>query len=109
MSNELKQIVVRTKQKSYERICESFEVFQALTERYGAQSAFLLDSVNDIHSRYCQSSIALFPVLEVKVKARSFRLEGKPELTAPILANLTEDGEDLSNFPGNVSGAGLTL
>ena len=103
MSNELKQIVVRTRQKSYERICESFEVFQALTERYGAQSAFLLDSVNDIHSRYCQSSIALFPVLEVKVKARSFRLEGKPELTAPILANLTEDGEDLSNFPGNVS------
>ena len=103
MSRTLKQVEVRTKQKSYERVCESFEVFQALTDRYGAESAFLLDSVKDIHSRYCQSSIALFPVLSVKVKGRNFRLEGQDALTAPILANLKEDEEDLSNFSCNVS------
>jgi anthranilate synthase component 1 len=99
----MNKIGVRTRQRTYPRICESFEVFQALTRRYGAESAFLLDSVKDIHSRYCQSSIALFPVLTVKVKGRRFDLKGEPVLTEAIRGNLMADGTDLTNFQGSVS------
>ncbi|ARU62167.1 anthranilate synthase component I [Tumebacillus avium] len=98
-----RKIGVHTRQKSYPRICESFEVFQALTETYGAENAFLLDSVKDVHSRYCQSSIALFPVLNVRVKGRRFALDGQPALTEVIGANLVQDGTDLTHFAGKVS------
>ncbi|ASS75991.1 anthranilate synthase component I [Tumebacillus algifaecis] len=98
-----RMIGVRTHQKTYPRICESFEVFQALTQTHGADQAFLLDSIKDIYSRYCQSSIALFPVLTVKVKGRRFALEGNSQLTDLIEDNLTADGTELSNFTGNVS------
>lgn len=102
MSALQKKVRVRTYQKAYPRVCESFEVFQALTERYGAQSAFLLDSVKNIHSKYCASSIALFPVLTVSVKGRNFRVEGEP-LTGLVRGNLTEDGTDLAAFDRNIS------
>jgi anthranilate synthase component 1 len=96
-----KKIPVRTLHRTYNRICESFEVFQALTEQYGAQSAFLLDSVKDIRSRYCTSSIALFPVLTVKVKGRSLSLTGP--LAERVKANLETIEPDLSRFQGSVS------
>ncbi|MGZ4135518.1 MAG: anthranilate synthase component I family protein, partial [Tumebacillaceae bacterium] len=96
------KITVRTRQKAYPRVCESFEVFQALTETFGAQSAFLLDSVKNIHSGYCASSIALFPVLTVRVKGRQFQIDSE-SLAEPVLAHLAPLESDLNHFSGNVS------
>ncbi|HEU4965018.1 MAG TPA: anthranilate synthase component I family protein [Bacilli bacterium] len=102
MSALMKKVRVQTHQKAYPRSCESFEVFQALTDTYGASSAFLLDSVKNIKSRYCASSIALFPVLTVQVKGRRFQVEGEP-LAELVRRNLTEDGTDLTQFDRNIS------
>jgi len=99
----LARVSVRTAVRTYPRVCESFEVFQSLTREYGAQSAFLLDSVKDIRSRYCSSSIALFPVLTVKVKGRSFSLEGEAAVLGPVQSHLTLDGSDLTNLTGTLS------
>jgi len=99
----LRQLKVRTQQKTYARICESFEVFQALTTQYGVHNAFLLDSVKDIRSSYCQSSIALFPVMTVRVKGRSFALEGAERVVTPVQANLEQTGVDLQQFDCKVS------
>jgi anthranilate synthase component 1 len=99
----MSKFTVRTRQKSYPRNCESFEVFQALLQRYGEQHAFLLDSVKDVRSRYCTSYIALHPVLTVRVKDRHFSLEGRGELTEPILADMQADGLELAPFAGSVS------
>ncbi|MCX7570965.1 anthranilate synthase component I family protein [Tumebacillus sp. DT12] len=95
------KIPVRTHHRTYRRICESFEVFQALTKEYGMESAFLLDSVKDIHSRYCASSIALFPQLTVKVKGRSLALTGP--LASRVQPRLEEIEPDLCLFTGSVS------
>lgn len=98
-----RKIGVKSRAKTYPRICESFEVFQALGKAYGEQNAFLLDSIKDIYSRFCQSSIALFPLLTVKVKKRNFSLEGNPLLADTIRTSLTADGTQLHNFSGSVS------
>lgn len=86
------RIKVSTQQRTYPRQCEAFDVFRGMLEKYGEQSAFLLDSITDIHSRYCSSVVGFHPIVSVRIKNQHLKLQGEEAITAKINQYLQHKG-----------------
>jgi anthranilate synthase component I len=82
----------------FPRNCEAFDVFRSLAQTYGETSVFLLDSITDFNNRFCTSLIGFRPILKVRVKGESVRLEGESEVTGPISQSLSASGINLDRL-----------
>lgn len=96
MKTTIDQIRVRTHERTYPRTVEAFDVFRKLHVRFGPTSAFLLDSITDLKSRYCSSVIGLFPVAGCRFKGNTFRVEGHPFFEQRLTENLRQKGYESS-------------
>jgi anthranilate synthase component 1 len=102
MKTKAKGLCVRSHVYSYPRVCEAFEVFKSMSETFGAEQVFLLDSVRDPKSRYCTSIIGLFPVLSCRFKGSALRLEGHALLTryvSDVLSQYEIPLDDITGVP----------
>ncbi|WP_018131147.1 anthranilate synthase component I family protein [Effusibacillus pohliae] len=100
MKTVASKIRVHSQERVYPRTVDAFEVFRKLHAKYGATSAFLLDSVSDPKSRYCSSLIGLFPLVACRFKGRTLLVEGDPALIPTIAENLRGNGHALPKFSG---------
>lgn len=100
MKTVASKVRVESQERIYPRTVEAFQVFRKLHAQFGPTSAFLLDSVTDLESRYCSSLIGLFPLVAVKVKDRNLSIEGHPSLVPVITQNLQEKGYTLPGIKG---------
>jgi anthranilate synthase component I len=98
MKTTIGRIPVSSRVYEFPRTCEAFDVFRRLSNAYGESSVFLLDSITDFQKRNCNSLIGFRPVLTVRLKGRSVKLEGMQAVVSPILQAFNEAGVDPASF-----------
>lgn len=98
MNTTVKGLRVHSRVFELPRVCEAFDVFRSLSQTYGRERVFLLDSVKDPKSRYCSSLIGLFPILTCHVKNKRFLLEGDPAVVHHLNQHLQQKGLPLGDL-----------